>query len=114
MYSWKLWLDDQAFDVDVPNRHAPKGFVAAISTAQAKNLVENFGAPYMMDLDHDLGGGDDAVEFLKWMMWNDVDYKQLGDGMRGPIEFSIHSENPIGVMRIKSFMDSWEKAWNEK
>lgn len=96
---WKLWLDDQAEDVELPRRHAPVGWISATSSEAAKALVEANGAPYIMDLDHDLGEGDDALMFLRW----------LADTVAIPPKYLVHSMNPIGRERIVSFMECWKK-----
>jgi hypothetical protein len=97
---WKLWLDDQLDDPATPVRHVPKGagWVGAKSVAEAKQLVEEHGCTEVMDLVHDLGESD-ALELLKWM----------SERYPAP-EFSVHSRNPVGAERIRSFMKSWARA----
>lgn len=99
---WKLFLDDQIDDPNTPSRHAPYGFLKAASSYDAKMLVVIGGMPDYMDLDHDLGGGDDAVIFLNWL---------AEEYPNGPVpKYNVHSANPVGVARIKSFMNSWQKS----
>ena len=100
--TWKLWLDDQLNDPEVPVRHTPEGFVGAKSSANAIKLVEEHGLPFFMDLDHDLGGGDTVMELLRWMQRK---YPE------GPVpEYRIHTQNVVGEPAIRSFMASWEKS----
>jgi hypothetical protein len=99
--SWKLWLDDQVHDEDTPNRHAPLGFHGADSSIQAKGLVRLYGPPEFMDLDHDLGGEDTAMSFLRWLA------EEYPDSCP---RYRIHSENVAGQKNIVSFMDSWRRT----
>lgn len=110
--NWCLWLDDLSLDPEFPNRHAPKGFIPAISSAHAQKLVEELGMPSEMDLDHDLGridnrfpGKDDCLIFLHWLAERNC--------ISQPPKYHVHSENPVGRERIKSFMESWWKAYQK-
>jgi hypothetical protein len=103
--AWKLWLDDQAYDPDTPNRHSPGEFVAATSTAEALTLILVRGLPEFIDFDHDLGGDDTAMRLLRWLERN-----FYLDTLK-PFDYQIHSANPIGAANIISFMDSWKKIY---
>ncbi len=104
---WKLWLDDQLDDPETPNRHVPNGFVGAKSSQAACYEIGFYsyaGPPEFMDLDHDLGGHDTAMEFLKFL-------QVLLDKTQEPIpEYKVHSANPVGRDNIISFMESWKKS----
>lgn len=100
--TWKLWLDDQLHDPELPFRHAPKGFLGEASTFEAIELVQTYGVPSFMDLDHDLGGADTAMVFLKWLSEN---YPE------GPVpDWHIHSKNIVGAENISSFLETWERV----
>lgn len=101
--TWKLWLDDQLDDPICPVRTTPDGFLGAKSSGEAIILVNKLGLPEFMDLDHDLGEGDDALVFLNWLSFN----------FDKPPEYKIHSQNPIGQKRIISFMESWKGSLND-
>jgi len=97
---WKLWLDDQLDEV--PRRAVPEGYIGAKSTTEASLLIVSKGLPAVMDLDHDLGGEDTAMVFLKWL---------AEKFPNGPVpEYAIHSENIEGQKAIRSFLDSWKKS----
>jgi hypothetical protein len=98
----KLWIDDQLDDPNTPNRHTPEGFLGARSTDEAITLVEQHGLPEFMDLDHDLGGDDRVMIFLRW----------LSDRYpEGPVpKYRVHSENCVGRPAIESYMSSWVKS----
>ncbi len=98
----KLWIDDQLDDPSTPNRHTPKGFLGARSTAEAIALVEEHGPPEFMDLDHDLGGDDRVMVFLRWLSEQHPE---------GPVpKYRVHSENCVGGPAIDSFMSSWLRS----
>ena len=115
MSGWKLWLDDQCHDPFAPERHAPKGFIAAASFGEAVDQVLLRGLPDMMDLDHDLGADADgtprdAMEFLRWLedqanSWMD----ELDTAFTPPPKWNIHSANPVGRDNMESFLKDWEK-----
>lgn len=97
---WKLWLDDQ-LDDGIDCRKTPEGYLGAKSSRQAYLLVLEFGMPTLIDFDHDLGGNDDALVFLK-MLYN--------AGYEPTMLYKIHSANPIGAEKIKSYIESWKRA----
>jgi hypothetical protein len=98
--SWKLWLDDQSFEVK--EREAPAGFLPATSIAEAKSFINVLGLPEFMDLDHDLGKNETTMDFLKWLVEKYPD---------GPVpEYDVHSANPIGKLNIHSFLKSWKRV----
>ena len=102
MVEWKLWLDDQTWDPEIPKRHAPDDYIGAASSLEAKKLVEMLGPPMFMSLDFDLGGDDTARNFLNWLFY------EYGSPI--PPEYEIHSENIEGQKDILSFMESWKKS----
>ncbi len=106
--SWKLWLDDQAFDPDCPLRWAPEGFFAATSSQIAIDHVLCSGLPDFVDFDHDLADGDNAMRFLRWL-----EYSWNAEGIAGikPFGYRIHSANPVGTDNLVSFMESWGKIY---
>ncbi len=98
----KLWIDDQLDDPHTPLRHTPPGFLGARSTDEAVKLVEEHGLPEYMDLDHDLGGDDRVMVFLRWLSETFPD---------GPVpKYRVHSENCVGRPAIDSFMSSWVRS----
>lgn len=108
MKEWILWLDDlrpapkegpfhtASFFADLP-------WTIARSTKEALDLVEIQGLPIFMSLDHDLGGEDTVMEFLKALA-------DRWDGKSRPPEFKVHSANPVGRENIIAFMRSWHKV----
>lgn len=98
----RIWLDDQIDDPETPDRHVPIGFVGARSSTEAIFLVNLNGLPEFLDLDHDLGGPDTAMQFLYWLARTFPD---------GPVPgYRVHSQNPVGALNIEAFMRSWQKS----
>lgn len=102
--SWKLWLDDQAYDPETPERWAPEGYLIATTSQEAVELVKLYGAPIFMDLDHDLGEvngqTDDACKFLRWLQEHHTNNMP---------DYQIHSRNVEGQKNILSIMNSWQR-----
>lgn len=98
---WRLWLDDQMDDPEAPARHCPEGFMGARTSLEAQRLCLMAGPPAFIDFDHDLGDGDDAMVFLKWLFRTYPDH---------PPQFSVHSANPVAEGNITSYVESWRKS----
>jgi hypothetical protein len=123
--TWYLWLDDERDPrvVLAPDngeeclgtryaQYVENGLLEvdwrwAKSVDHAIRMVEEYGLPNTMALDHDLGWDDkrpderyDAVRFLRWLFEN-------GYGLPA---WYVHSANPVGRANIESFMRSWEKS----
>lgn len=106
---WCLWLDDQLADPDAIDRHTPRGFIGAASTAEAIALVTSLGVPEFIDFDHDLGKlpsgeEDNAKAFCKWLYANYPD--------NPPRSWRIHTKNasPDAGGWIDSYLDSWNRS----
>lgn len=91
----RLFLDDL--------RDAPPDFTVARSTVEALQLVQNQW-PTFMSLDHDLGGDDTTMVFLRRLV------NEIWDGTQPIPEYVVHSANPVGRLNIISFMESWKKS----
>lgn len=99
--SWKLFLDDD----DIVYRQPPdSSYLVACSSEEAISYVKDHGLPSHMDLDHDLGGEDDSLVFLRWLIQTflDVDKSLIPT-------YQIHSANPVAYAAITSLMESWKK-----
>lgn len=96
--TWKLYLDD------LRTPPASEGWVICRSSREALETIRTLGMPYLLDLDHDLGGDDTAMKFLTILVndiWNTDE----------PVpEYQIHSQNPVGILNIHAFMLSWKKS----
>jgi hypothetical protein len=107
--TWKLFLDDQWQDKEMPFRNPPSGFIPAANCAEAIALVYEFGVPEFMDLDHDLGDGKDAMHFLKELeLYNCLSYERK-ECMKSVPAWKVHSMNPVGRDNINAFMKAWAR-----
>ena len=91
---WKLFIDDERFPVT-------NDWVIARTSKEAINYVYDRGMPNEISFDHDLGGDDTSIFFLKWLV------NQMLDGniyLPYGFTYSIHSQNPIGVKNIEAYM----------
>lgn len=93
--NYKLFIDDERFPTDPCS-------VVVRSSKEAIDCIKSNGVPCHIDFDHDLGGEDTSIVFIKWFV------EELLDGnIRLPENFTyaVHSQNPVGVINIKAKMD---------
>lgn len=81
-----------------------RDWIVARSSVQATRLVEEKGMPGQISFDHDLGGEDTSVTFLKWLIEYAIE-KQITFVPK----CTIHSQNPVGAKTINSYISSWKK-----
>lgn len=82
-------------------------WTVARSSDDAITQVFLFGMPELISFDHDLGGEDTSMQFLKWLTEEWLDGK-FGDCSIP--DYQIHSANPVGSANIKSWMETWKKS----
>lgn len=92
---WKLFLDD------VRNPPNPL-YTVARSSSEALALCAERGLPEWMSLDHDLGGDDTTMVFLKGFI------KLFPKGPVPP--YYVHSANSIGKENIISYLESFKRS----
>jgi hypothetical protein len=105
----KLWLDDQLDDPERPIRHTPVGWVGVKTPKEAIRLLKT-GQVTEISFDHDLGeswwgNGYTVARFIE---------REAYFGRLQPIEYSIHSANPIGAENIEKAMASALRWWGTK
>jgi len=106
--TWKLFLDDERLQSgDVHDA------ILAIDCAAAIRLIEDFGLPEVMSLDHDLGNNTDgtvkanAMEFMKYLIDGDLDGKfELNEVKR----VIVHSRNGTGAANLQGLWDGYSKS----
>lgn len=92
----RLFIDDE--------RIPPSDdYVVVRSSQDAIDYIKINGWPTFISFDHDLGGDDTTMVFLKRLM------NEIWDGKTNPPDYQVHSANPIGKLNIQSFMESWKK-----
>jgi len=99
---WKLWIDDEAYDEDKPQRNPTKDYFVATTINEAIEITnKQKSPPFFLHLDHDLGEGGRVIDYLKWL------YEKYPKFCP---DYLIHSENCIGRLNIISYIDSWRKS----
>lgn len=98
MKTWNLYLDDVR---DCP--FVDGNWLVARSSQEALDLYLVEGMPAFMSLDHDLGGEDTTMQFLRMLEAHSSEDDRIP-------EYVVHSSNPVGKMNIVSFMESWKKS----
>lgn len=90
---------------DLRNPTNTKPWVILRSSLEAIEYVKKNGMPGYWSFDHDLGGDDTTMIFLKWL----IDYDLDNGGMVIPENFSfdVHSANPTGSKNIKGLLDGY-------
>lgn len=98
---WKLFLDDERF----PAKHIENAIIRRSSKEAIELCLEMKSFPNEIMFDHDLGGDDTSIHFIRWMI--DMLLDDQSGNFKLPVDFkySIHSQNPIGAANIKSYMD---------
>lgn len=101
--SYKLFIDDERFPVG-------EDWVITRSSVAATYVICTFGIPNYISFDHDLGGEDTSVVFIKWLIEHILDNNLA---LPPDFEYYVHSQNPIGKKNIESLMDSFIKFVKE-
>jgi hypothetical protein len=106
---YALFLDDVREIKDVfGETENPIDWEIARSSEEAKKIVLERGLPFHISFDHDLGGEDTAMNFVKWMA------NEYWDNSWHCVTWNVHSANPVGAANIRAFMHSWSKVCREK
>lgn len=100
--TYKLFIDDERDPILTD-------WVIARTSANAIVIVKSKGIPVEIAFDHDLGGEDTSVEFLHWLAYFMLDNKVK---LPKSFKYSVHSQNPIGVKNIHSFMVDIQRISN--
>jgi len=94
----RFFLDDLR---DPPDN----GWIIARTSDEAKQYVLSNGMPSFASFDHDLGGDDTAMIFIKWL----VNYDMDSDYSIIPCDFEyiVHSANPVGKKNIEGYLENY-------
>lgn len=105
--SYNLFLDDIREPSWVYKDPPFKQWVVARNYDEAVNIVEKYGFPNLVSLDHDLGdsGTKSGMDFAKYLVARDLDYHDMPENF----EYLIHSSNPAGAANIRGLLDSYAK-----
>ena len=96
---WAMFLDDER---DPSFIGGGDEWVVVRSSAEAiSETVKRGSLPSKMSLDHDLGGDDTAMRFLRWATGFDEDWN---------FQYSVHSQNPVGRDNLISLLESYRRS----
>ena len=96
-----LYLDD------IRDPKTDKPWVVIRSSQEAIDYVKKYGMSEMASLDHDLGGEDTTMFFLKWLI--EYDIENNGKIIPENFTYNIHSANPTGRDNMRGLLDSYLK-----
>lgn len=98
--TYKMFIDDERFPVE-------EDWLIVRTSYDAQMSVEAVGVPSFISFDHDLGGDDTSMVFIKWL----IDY-MLDNDLQFPknFDFYVHSQNPIGKANIEHLMNGLIEA----
>jgi len=105
---YRLFIDDDRWPV-TPD------WVIVRTPLQAIQAFQNYGMPYEIAFDHDLGSTSNGVEmkateFVNYL-WGLAEEGKLI--FPSDFKYSIHSQNPIGAENIRSKMDQLIRYYSE-
>lgn len=101
--SYNLFIDDERYPAD-----DGRFWVLARSSKQAINLMKQNGFPSFISFDHDLGGDDTSILVIKWMIEQVLDAVEARTPVPVfPMNFYVHSQNPVGAKNIQTLMESF-------
>lgn len=94
--NYKMFIDDERFPI-------ADDWAIVRSSDSAIRMIKQNGMPSEISFDHDLGGDDTSIVIVDFII-NGL----LDKDFEIPIGFkySIHSQNPIGSINIKTKMDN--------
>lgn len=105
-----LFLDD----VRLPPEDG-RSWVIARDLASARGWVSRHGVPVGISLDHDLGGAETGMVFLRWLIETDLDHP----GFLARLTcVDVHSANGPGADNLRGLWASYARqrtdAWSDQ
>src|SRR5262249_15566051 len=95
----RLYLDDL--------RDLPAGFDAVARTAEEAIELLRSGCVVFLSLDHDLGTEATGYTVACWIE------QAAHAGTLLPLQWAVHSSNPVGRARIKAALRNADRFWNQ-
>ena len=107
--TYKLFIDDERFP---PGGEAGSyDWEIARSSEEAKQMIFRSGMPSFISFDHDLGGEDTSMVFLKWLIEYILDANCESTVISKFPDFYVHSQNPIGVKNITGLIEGFNNSY---
>ena len=99
--SWYLFLDDES-DLNFIGEKEDRLWAVCRSSEDAIRLTNELRVPpCFMSLDHDLGGDDTSMKYLRWATSTFPEWR---------FDYQIHSQNSVGSKNIESLLESFKKS----
>lgn len=92
--TYRLFIDDERFPTT-------DDWVIVRSSQEAIAMIIEYGMPYFISFDHDLGGEDTAIRLIRWIIDSFLDGTLE---IHPDFDFYVHSQNPIGAENIHGLM----------
>ena len=106
--TWNLFIDDERLPEQVtwgsPEFYWAFPWTIARNMKQVQSLINMYGFPDFVSLDHDLGTEEPTGhDIAKWFIEQDLDYGVM------PTNFSFytHSRNPVGKANIDGLLNNY-------
>lgn len=99
-----IYLDDVRTPPDT------KAWIILRTSSEAIEYVKKNGMANYWSFDHDLGGDDTTMVFLKWLI--DFDMDNGGNIIAPTFHYDIHSANSVGTQNIRGLLDGYLKFKN--
>ncbi len=78
------------------------------STEETLNTMIVKGCPNYISFAHDLGGDDNAMKIVKFMVERDLG--NSGNFIPSDFSWNVHSANPVGAANINGYLKSYFKS----
>lgn len=96
---------------DIRNPKTDNDWVIVRTSQEAIDYVKENGMPQHCSFDHDLGGDDTSMVFVKWLINEDI---EKGNIIPKNFNYWVHSANPIGKGNIDGMLRSYLKFREKK
>ncbi len=96
--TWKLYLDDER----LPKTF--KDWTVIRTVKEAEDKILQAGLPDECSLDHDIDERANGLDFVKWLIEQDLDGK-----INIPFDWkwNVHSANPMGKNNMESLLKNY-------
>jgi len=99
-----LYIDD----IRMPKEF---GYDIVRTSRAAVTYMKREGCPRYISFDHDLGGEDNSMIIVRWMV--ETDMEKDGKFIPENFEWFVHSANPVGVENINGLLKGYLTFRNE-
>ncbi len=101
-HRYALFIDDERDPTKSRN------WISARTSTEAFHVIMTRGIPEFISFDHDLGGDDTSMIFLRKF----IDYL-ITRGIKTFPDYYVHSQNPVGSKNLEGLIASFGRYWIE-